>query len=333
MLAARETRAGAMAGQGQSFVARHWITTLGKTRDIVMSSPGRHSTGISKLDEMLGGGLLPGTLTVVIGATGIGKTQLGIQYANAGLTQDGRRGAIFDMSARGDSQSHSEYAARLFDWTMSKVSGDQMIKLEAFFAKERDHGDYLHVFDYSGRRVTKRDLEFDQWQQWQAELNAKLRSAIAFLYGNCVQGTRRFVVDGIEPTDRPHESIQFNLFEYVYHQVIRKDPEWVARDLFRESYRRNADSVANHVYDATSNSCVLLYTSHDALLDDMIARPLDEGDALANANTLIYLGKIRDGNRVARGLYIAKHRGSACDDQIARYHIDDQGLQIEPTSP
>ena len=52
---------------------------------------------------------------------------------------------------------------------------------------------------------------------------------------------RRVVIDGIEPTDRPSESIQFNLFEYVYHQILRKDPEWVARDLFREPYRQHAE--------------------------------------------------------------------------------------------
>ena len=73
----------------------------------------------------------------------------------------------------------------------------------------------------------------------------------------------------------------------------------------------------------------LLYTCHEALLDDMISRPLDEGDALSNANTLIYMGKIRDGNRFARGLLIAKHRGSACSDEIIRYEIDDQGLRVE----
>ena len=294
-----------------------------------MTVQNRHSTGIARLDQMLGGGLLPGTLTVIVGATGIGKTQLGIQFANAGLDAEGRRGVVFDMSARGDSQSHAEYAQRIFDWEMSKVAGDQAIKLDSFYDPDRRHGDYLHLFDYSGRRVTKRDLDFDQWQQWQAELNAKLRGAIAFVYGNCVQGVRRIVVDGVEPTDRPNESIQFNVFEYVYHQVIRKDPLWVARDLFRETYRRNASEAASHAYDAASVSCLLLYTSHDAMLDDMISRPLEEGDALANANTLIYLGKIRDNNRIERGLYIAKHRGSACDDQIARYQINDAGLQIE----
>ena len=41
------------------------------------------------MDRELGGGLLPGTLTVVAGATGIGKTQLGLRWAEAGVA-DGR---------------------------------------------------------------------------------------------------------------------------------------------------------------------------------------------------------------------------------------------------
>jgi hypothetical protein len=111
--------------------------------------------------------------------------------------------------------------------------------------------------------------------------------------------------------------------------VIRKDAEWVARDLFREAYRRNAANASTYAYDATSSSCLLLVTSHNTMLDEMLARPLDEGDALSNANTLIYMGKIREGNRIERGLVVAKHRGSACDDQISRYHINDAGLQID----
>ncbi len=64
------------------------------------------------------------------------------------------------------------------------------------------------------------------------------------------------------------------------------------------------------------------------MLDDLISRPLDEGDVLSNANTVIYLGKIRDGNRLTRGLYIAKHRGSACSDQIVPFEIDERGLKL-----
>ena len=136
------------------------------------------------------------------------------------------------------------------------------------------------------------------------------------------------MIDGIEPADRPGDSIQFSLFEYVYHQILRKDPEWVARDLFRESYRRHAQQAAAHRYDPSSIGCLLLFTSHEMMLDDLVSRPLAEGDVLSNANTLIYLGKIRDGNRLSRGLYIAKHRGSAADERIVEYKIDDRGLQI-----
>jgi len=40
---------------------------------------------------MLGGGLLPGTLCVAYGATGIGKTHLGLHFAHAGEVPTGRR--------------------------------------------------------------------------------------------------------------------------------------------------------------------------------------------------------------------------------------------------
>jgi hypothetical protein len=306
--------------------------------------PARQSTGVPGLDELLGGGLVPGTLTVIVGATGIGKTQLGLQYASAGALQEGRRGIVFDCSSRGDSQSHREYAKRMFDWRMSPLDVAVAPDIEHFFSGSQTPAgapaglssgdlnnsgyDYLHVFDYHGRRVTRRDLDWDDWQNWQAELNTRLRTAIAFLYGNFVRGVRRVVIDGIEPVDSPGESIQFNLFEYVYHQVLRKDPEWVARDLFREAYRRHAEEVASHRYNPAAIGCLLLYTSAEMMLDELISRQLDEGDVLSNANTLIYMGKIREGNRLGRGLYIAKHRGSACDERIVEYKIDDGGLRI-----
>jgi hypothetical protein len=307
-----------------------------------MSPPAaRQSTGVPGLDALLGGGLLPGTLTVVVGATGIGKTQLGLQFAHEGNCQEGRSGVVFDCSSRGDSQSHAEYARRMFDWRLAALDAEQPIELEDFYRRvgcaHRGDGEvvgiaqptnYLHIFDYQGRRVTRRDLDWDDWNTWQAQLNARLRAAIAFLYGNFCHGVRRVVIDGIEPADRPGESIQFNLFEYVYHQIVRKDPEWVARDLFRESYLRHAEEAARHTYDPAQIGCLLLYTSHETMLDDLISRPLDEGDVLSNANTLIYMGKVREGNRLGRGLFIAKHRGSACDERIVEYTIGEKGLVV-----
>src|SRR5947207_10340691 len=92
-----------------------------------MHPSGRLSTGISDLDQLLGGGLLPGTLTVVAGATGIGKTQLGLHFANQGALQEGERGVLFDMTSRGDSQNHADYARRLFDWSLTTQPADQNV--------------------------------------------------------------------------------------------------------------------------------------------------------------------------------------------------------------
>jgi KaiC/GvpD/RAD55 family RecA-like ATPase len=288
----------------------------------------RQSTGVKGLDALLGGGLLAGTLTVVAGATGIGKTQLGLQFLNAGRSSEGRRGVVFDLSARGDSQNHAAYAERMFSWPLQTCASETVLDAQRIYDLSLEWGDYLHIFDYRGRRVTKRDLDWNEWHDWQAELNQKLQTAIGFLYGSFLRGGRRVVVDGVEPTDTPHDSIQLNLFEYLYHQVLRKDPEWVARDLFRAHYRAHAAQAAAQTYDPQDIGCLLLYTSHETMLDDLIARPLAEGDSLANANTLIYMGKVRDGARIGRALYIAKHRGSACADAIVPYEIDGEGIQV-----
>jgi KaiC/GvpD/RAD55 family RecA-like ATPase len=62
------------------------------------------------------------------------------------------------------------------------------------------------------------------------------------------------------------------------------------------------------------------------LLDQLIARSIESGDVLINANTIILLGKVHQGNRTSRALYVAKHRGSACDESIVPFEITDRGL-------
>ncbi len=288
----------------------------------------RLETGICKLDEILGGGLLPGTLTVVVGATGIGKTQLGLQFAHHGLKQEQERGILFDMTSRGDSQNHSEYARRLFRWELQTCPVD--IKLDPLdvWSREKARYDALHIFDRSGRRVTISDMEFDDWREWKVELAKKLDRSIAYFYGNFVHGVRRCVIDGVEPVDEPSDSFQFHLFDYLYHQILRKESEWVARDLFRVQFRSQSELVEEYYYDHTRIGCLLMYTSREIMLDDLLSRPLDSGDVLSNANTIILMGKTRDGSRMGRALHVAKHRGSACDDGIYPFEIGEAGLEF-----
>ncbi len=293
-----------------------------------MGVANRLSTGVPALDDLLGGGLIPGTLTVVAGATGIGKTQLGLHFSNAGAMQEKERGIIFDMASRGDAQNQDEYARRLFDWTLTRQPEDKSIDPAQVWLREVARRDYLHIFERSGRRVTRNDLEYDDWQAWKLELVKKLQRAIWFFYGNFVHGVRRCVIDGVEPTDKPSESFQFDLFEYVYHQILHKDADWVARDLFREHFRQHADEALKHQYDHKQIGCLLLYTTREVMLDDLLIRPLDSGDVLSNANTIILMGKTRDGSRMGRALNVAKHRGSASDDSIVPFEVMETGLQL-----
>ncbi len=288
----------------------------------------RISTGIPELDPLLGGGLIPGTLTVVMGATGIGKTQLGLQFADAGHRQEGQRGIVFDMTSRGDGQNHADYARRMFDWNLKPRLVDEPYAPEDIWNVQRMRSDYLHIFERSGRRVSIQDLGYDQWQEWKIELNRKLDQAIAFFYGNFVHGVRRCVIDGVEPTDRASDSFQFHVFDYIYHQILHKDADWVARDLFRIHFRTHEAEVLSHMYDHNQIATLLLYTSHEVLLDELLCRPIESGDELSNANTIILMGKVRDGLKMRRALHVAKHRGSACDDGIIPFEITDKGLVI-----
>lgn len=295
-----------------------------------MLSPARFSTGVPALDDLLGGGLVPGTMAVVMGATGIGKTQLGLQFASAGQSQEGERGCVFDMTTRGDAQNHAAYAKSLADWLLRERPIDLPFTPDDLWNPAASRFDYFHIFERSGRRVTVHDIDHDQWQEWKAELNRKLDQAIAYFYANFVHGVRRCVIDGVEPTDKASESFQFHVFDYIYHQILHKDHDWVARDLFRVHYREHEPAVMRHAYDHRSLTCLLLYTSHEVLLDELLSRPIESGDELSNANTIILMGKIRDGLRMRRALHVAKHRGSPCDESIVPYEITDRGIALTP---
>ncbi len=264
-----------------------------------------------------------------MGATGIGKTQLGVSYANAGRNQEGESGIIFDLTTRGDSQNQAEYAERMFEWTIRQRTLVDRIDCGVVWDRNEIRSDYLHVFNRGGRRVTIGDMEPEQWQEFKADLMRRLDQTIAFFYGNFVHGVRRVVIDGVEPTERDADSFQFHLFDYIYHQILRKEHDWLARDLFRVHFRSQQATVDQHAYDHQSVGGLLLYTSHEVMLDDLISRPIQSGDVLSNANTIIMLGKTRDGNRIGRALYVAKHRGSACDDEILPFEITENGLQMK----
>ena len=199
----------------------------------------RQGFGIEALDRELGGGLLPGTLTVIAGATGIGKTQLGLRWADAGAGAEGSRGVICDLTSRGDSQNHGRTHACSLAGRCT-LSPDSIASFEQVWDWDRPLGAYYHPIERAGRRVSRADLDPDAWHEWKAELAKILRCSVGFFYQHFIRGVRRVVFDGLEPTDRFSESIQFEFFEYIYHHVLRKDSDWAAREWFREQFRAHA---------------------------------------------------------------------------------------------
>ena len=290
----------------------------------------RVSTGLDRLDRMLGGGLLPGTLTVAYGATGIGKTHLGLVFAHHGRRQDGAPGLLFDMNARGDSQQHREYAARLYGWRLGRWTHAVTPMADPYPPDGQMEAFYCDAFPWIGRlrdyQVSTGDgVEFD-WN-WKAMYNHALYTLRPFMYFHFAAGTRRVVVDGVEPMDPPADSIQVFMFDQLYRKTIHRDAETLGMEICLPVWKHRG-FIDAHRYDHARITTLLLVTTEETRLEDLLARKVATGDVGATANTILVLGSERVGNRVARMLCVVKHRGSAMSDEIVEYRIGSRGIEL-----
>jgi hypothetical protein len=274
------------------------------------------------MDDMLCGGVQPGSLTVVRGATGVGKTQLGLAFLDAGSRQEGQRGIVMDLASRGDSQQHQEYAHRLFDWDLR--GGE--VPLGELWNGSLSRVDYYSSFQYSGRRVVRENLSEEEWRSWKRILNEKLEAVIGHFYYHFVQGVRRVVVDGVEPFDSAGDSIQVELFEYILHRILRKRCDLVARDLFRGKWLEVRDQVAAHPYDYREIAGVFLQTTKEVDIEDLIRAETQEDDLTTNATTIVLLGRVLDGSKVRRAAFVLKNRGQKCSDELVFFEVAERGL-------
>jgi KaiC/GvpD/RAD55 family RecA-like ATPase len=288
---------------------------------------GRVSTGYERLDAMLGGGLVPGTLTVVYGATGIGKTHLGVAFGDHGRVADGARGLIVDMNARGDSQQHHAYARRLHEWALGRWTHTVMPMADPYPPPGALEARYLDVFPWVGRKsdyevMTPEGREFD-WG-WKAAYARALYTARPFFYFHFAEGVRRVVFDGIEPC-QAEDAIQLYMVDELYRKVIHRDAETLGMEICLPVWQHRA-FIDAHLYDHAEVTTLLLVTTEETRLEDLVARKVGAGDLGAVANTVLLLGREKVGSRVGRFLCVAKHRGSAMTDEIVEFRIGDRGL-------
>ncbi|MBI2061353.1 MAG: hypothetical protein HYT87_16565 [Nitrospirae bacterium] len=273
---------------------------------------------MAALDEALGGGLVPGTLAVIVGATGIGKSHLGMSIANAGRNQERHPGLILDLASRGDDQGEKAIARRLHRWSITEKDGlpgaRNLRSRPASF-------DLYRPFAGLGLGVTK-DPE-----RWALQLQTRLQLTAAFLYQGFAQGRKRVIVDGIEPLgERPSSQAEF--IETVFEQYIRLEPEWLAREALRENFRFKKSFVDAHRYDEKAVTTVLLVTAREIMLEDLIRAPIPLDGPEYNASTLILMGWREEHETRCRSLRILKHRGSNHRAEELEFDITEKGFQV-----
>ena len=279
---------------------------------------------------MLGGGLLPGTLTVVYGATGIGKTHLGLGFCHHGRHAEGEPGIVFDMNARGDSQQHHAYAARLHHWDLKRWTHTVLPMADPYPPAEQMAAYYCDALPWVGKLrdyqvPTSDGLEFD-WN-WKAQYNQALYTVRPFVYFHLASGSRRIVVDGIEPMDVPGDFIQPYIFDDLYRKLIHRDSETLGMEICLPVWQHRA-FIDAHRYDHAAVTTLLLVTTEETQLEHLIARKVAAGDIGAVANTIVVMGSERVGNRLGRFLCVVKHRGSAKSDDIAEYRVTERGFAL-----
>jgi hypothetical protein len=135
------------------------------------------------------------------------------------------------------------------------------------------------------------------------------------------------VVDGVEPMDSPADSIQFFIFDEIYRKTIHRDAETLGMEICLPVWKHR-EFIDAHRYDHTALTTLLLVTTEETRLEDLLARKVATGDIGATANTIVVLGSERVGNRLARMLCVVKHRGSAMSDEIVEYRIGAGGLEL-----
>jgi hypothetical protein len=127
--------------------------------------------------------------------------------------------------------------------------------------------------------------------------------------------------------DSPADSIQFHIFDELYRKTIHRDAETLGMEICLPvwKYRGYIDA---HRYDHTAITTLLLVTTEETRIEDLLARKVATGDIGATANTIIVMGSERAGTRLSRMLCVVKHRGSAMSDEIVEYRIGANGLEM-----
>jgi circadian clock protein KaiC len=86
----------------------------------------REPFGIKGLDDMIFGGLLPGTANLIEGAPGTGKTTMAMQFIHSGITEFNEPGLIITFEEFPQQYYHD---AMQFGWDFKKLEAKGLLKI------------------------------------------------------------------------------------------------------------------------------------------------------------------------------------------------------------
>ncbi len=112
----------------------------------------RVSSGVGGLDEMLKGGFPQGHVVLVLGPPGAGKTSLGLQFLNEGLTHEER---VLYLSLEEDLAA-LEATARQFGWNFDDARKKNRLKMVLM--------DPQHASNAMKRIMSELPRELDEWK-------------------------------------------------------------------------------------------------------------------------------------------------------------------------
>jgi circadian clock protein KaiC len=83
-------------------------------------------TGVPGLDDLLGGGLVAGTMALVEGAPGTGKTTLGMQFVQHGVVEHGEPGLVLTFE---ETPQQIYRDALNFGWDLRRLTGEGKLSI------------------------------------------------------------------------------------------------------------------------------------------------------------------------------------------------------------
>jgi circadian clock protein KaiC len=149
----------------------------------------RVKTGIKGLDEMLHGGFLPQTANLIEGATGTGKTTLGMQFIYNGITKYNEPGLIITFEEF--PQQYYRDAAT-FGWDFKKLEQEGKLKIVM-----------------TSPEVTKLDLE---------RVGGMMETLVTEM------GARRILIDSLSHFERlSSDPVELRTIEYSFINALKRE--------------------------------------------------------------------------------------------------------------